>query len=112
MPKYLIIWRLKTEELPSDPEGMEKVMGMLTSMVAKDFEEGTSLDWGLFLDGEHGYGIREMEALDLQKFFMVVSPYLEVIDIQEVINFEDARKNIAKICRNNKSHAKIINFPS
>jgi hypothetical protein len=97
MTKYLVLWRLKTEELPDDPDGMEKVMGMLMSNIAKDFEDGTLLDWGLFLDGQYGYGIREMEGSDLQKWLLSVNPLVEVVDIQEVINFDEAQKNIQSV---------------
>jgi len=97
MTKYLILWRLKAEELPDNPEEMEKVMGMLISSIAKDFADGNLLDWGLFLDGQFGYGIREMEANDLQRWFISVQPSVEVIDVQEVINFDDAQKNIQAV---------------
>ena len=106
MPKYLVLWRVKTEEIPDDPNEMERIMGMLMSNVAKDFKEGTTLDWGLFLDGQYGYGIRQMDALDLQKFFMIVSPYLEVLSIQEAINFEDAQKNVHAVVESMKAMQK------
>jgi len=106
MPKYMVLWRLKVEELPEDPEGMNKVMGMIFSNVAKDFKDGNLLDWGAFIDGQHGYGIRQMEALDLQKWLMSVHQFLEVIDVQEAINFEDAQKNVQAVAEAMKAMPK------
>lgn len=93
----MVLWRLKAEELPADPDGMEQVMGMLISNIAKDFTDGTLLDWGLFLDGQYGYGIREMEASDLQIWLLSVNQFVEVVDIQEVINFDESQKNIQAV---------------
>jgi hypothetical protein len=97
MTKYLVLWRLKAEMLPDDPDGMEQAMGMLISNIAKDFADGTLLDWGLFLDGQYGYGIREMEASDLQIWLLSVNQFVEVVDIQEVINFDESQKNIQAV---------------
>ena len=36
-------------------------------------------------------------ALELQRFSMIVEPFLEVIEVQEVISFEDAQKNIQAV---------------
>jgi hypothetical protein len=94
MTKYMVLWRIKMDELSIEPEGMEKAMDMLFSAVTKFFEEGTLLDWGLFLDGQYGYAIREMEPSDLQKWFITINQFVEVVDVQEVINFDEAQKNI------------------
>ena len=82
------------EELSIEPEGMEKAMDMLFSAVEKFFEEGTLLDWGLFLDGQFGYAIRDMVPSDLQKWFITINQFVDVEDVQEVIGFEEAKKNI------------------
>lgn len=97
MPKYMVLWRLKAEELPKDPEDMKNVMGMIMASVGKDFKDGTLLDWGSFIDGQYGYGIRQMEALDLQKWLLSVNQFIEVINVQEAINFEDAQKNMQSV---------------
>lgn len=106
MPKYMVLWRLKAEELPKDPEEMKKVMGMIMSSVAKDFEDGTLLDCGSFIYGQYGYGIRQMEALDLQKWLLSVNQFIEVINVQETINFEDAQKNVQSVAEAMKAMPK------
>jgi len=97
MTKYLVQWRIKMEELSIEPEMMKKATDMLFSAVEKFFEEGTLLDWGLFLDGQYGYAVREMEPSDLQKWLITVNQFVEVGDVQEVIGFEEAQKNIRAV---------------
>ena len=97
MAKYLVLWRRKIESLPKEPEGIQKVMGMVMSHVTQGMENGTILDWGVSLDSVHGYTIREIDSMELQKELMLTAPYIEVLDILEIKTFEEAQKTVQAV---------------
>ena len=99
MSKYLVHWKFRTDALPDDPAEAKKLRKMLMANVAKGMEEGIILDWGLSLDGLHGYGIRQMDGVELQKEIMDVYQYIEEVDIQEVINSNN-KKVLHKFIQN------------
>ena len=107
MPKYLIFWRFKREQFGiTDPEKMEKVLGMLMSEVSEYLKNGKLQDWGVSLDGAHGYGIFQMEALELQKYWMLKAPYVEALKIFPVTNFEETQKNMQTAVETRKAMQK------
>lgn len=94
MAKYLVRWKFRTDALPDDPIEAKKVRAMLLSNIAKGMKEGIILDWGLSLDGLHGYGIRQMDGVELQKEILGIYQDVQEVDIQEVTSFEEAQKNM------------------
>ena len=95
MAKYLVFWRFKRDQFGiSDSEQMEKVLGMLMSEVAEYLKNGNLRDWGVSVDGIHGYGIFQMDILELQKYWMLKAPYIEALEILQVTNFEETQKNM------------------
>jgi len=97
MTKYLVLWRRKIESLPKEPEEIQKVLGLLMGHVAQGMEDGTTLDWGVSLDSVHGYTIREIDGLKLQKELMLTAPYLEVLDILEIKTFEETQQTVKAV---------------
>ena len=90
MGKYLMLWRMKKEAVPSDPEEYDKLINMLSLMVRQAMEEGVT-DWGVFANNE-GYAIFEGDFEDLMVGQRLIAPYVEYIDVQQVLNVEDADK--------------------
>lgn len=97
MAKYLVRWKFRTDALPDDPVEAKKLREKLMANVAKGMKEGIILDWGLSLDGLSGYGVRQMDGVEMQKEIMGVYQYLEELDIQEVIGFEESKKNMLSL---------------
>jgi len=91
MGKYLILWSIKNEVIPSDPDEYNQMIDMLSMMVKQGHEMGLT-DWGLFASNVDGYYIFEGDFSDLIIAHKLTMPYLDIMDVQQVLTKEEADK--------------------
>ena len=95
MGRYLVQWRLNTDILPyDDPEGYEKLMALLSSIVENNLKTGTLEEWGMFIDSEYGYSIHESDSETLMKNFIVFEPYIQILEVREALPVDKAMKSM------------------
>ena len=93
MGRFLVQWRLNTAILPyDDPAEYEKLMTLLSTIVKNNLKTGTLEEWGLFLDSEYGYSIHETDSESLMKNFIVFEPYIQILEVHEVLTVDNAMK--------------------
>ena len=76
MGKYLLIWSLNNDLVPTDPKERASGWGMLMKMVKQDLNTGIAKDWGSFPGENMGYCIVEGNHLDVMKMTQQYAPYV------------------------------------
>ena len=97
MPKYLYLWRLNFSQVRLDSVEMGKLQERLFAVIEENLKKGGLKDWGMYLDGVHGFAIRECEGTELMTGIMSFAPYIEVLAVHEVLILDKARKIYAGV---------------
>lgn len=75
MGKYFVLWELNASKIPIDPK--EKIQGYskLMAMVRKDFEKGSTIDWGAFVGEGKGYSLMEGTEVEVSAQLQQFVPF-------------------------------------
>ncbi len=77
MTKFLILWETDMSRVPESPEEQMSLYTKLQNMVKEDLEQGTTKDFGMFLNGIEGYTIEEGTEEEIALSTMKYSPYIK-----------------------------------
>ena len=99
MPKYLYLWRLNFSQVRLDSVEMSKRQERLFAIIEENLKKGGLKDWGMYLDGVHGFAVRECEGTDLMTGILSFAPYIEVLAVHEVLTLDSVRKIYGGIIR-------------
>ncbi len=84
--------------VPESPEEQMAFYTKLQGMVKEDLEHGTTIDFGMFLNGIEGYSIDERTEEEVAQIIMKYSPYIKckVYPILSVSQIENIMKTMSQ----------------
>jgi len=88
MGRYLVKFKVNWGAFPADQPEKIKVLGLIHSKTKEAMEKGTLKDWGISLDLTHGYAIWNAEAEQMAKIAVLRMPYLEPIELVELLDLD------------------------
>jgi hypothetical protein len=81
---------------PADPAEKSKLIQKIASDLDNNIEKGKIKEHGHFLDGNSGYTIWEVEAIDIFRNLSMTWPYYEY-EVHEIIPYETSGKIVGKV---------------
>jgi hypothetical protein len=88
MAKYLLLWEINREFMPEDPKEASALVVSMAEKVKRGIEDGRTVDWGMFIDGDQGYSISQLEPQDLYLRLQQFWPYVR-FEVHEVLSVDD-----------------------
>jgi hypothetical protein len=100
MAKYLVLWRLSpTAPWPTDPDEAAKLNEMLFAQIDNYIKGGLIKEAGFFLKAKTGYLIAEGESIDGFRAGQEFSPFIEHVDVQEIVPYETGKETIRGVMK-------------
>jgi len=96
MTKFLVLWRRSPATWPTDPAEKSKLLQKIASDIDNNIKKGKIKEHGHFLDGNSGYTIWEVEAIDIFRNLSMTWPYYEY-DVHEIIPYEKSGKIVGEV---------------
>ncbi len=101
MAKFLTLWRLSpTAPWPTDPAEIIKLNEMLFAGTDSLLQTGVLKEHGFFLDGASGYTIMETESTEVLRAAQVLSPFIEVVKVEEIVSYESGKEIVRGAWKN------------
>jgi hypothetical protein len=95
MTKFLVLWRRSPTTWPADPAEKSKLIQKIGTDIDNSIKKGKIKEHGHFLDGNSGYTIWEVEAIDIFRNLSMTWPYYEY-DVHEIIPYEKSGKIVGE----------------
>ena len=94
--KVFGLWRRSPATWPADPAEKSKLVQKVSEFINGNIKKGKMKEHGHFLDGNSGYTIWEVEAIDLFRNQSMLWPYYK-FEVHEFIPYEKSREIVGEV---------------
>ncbi|MFW9971162.1 MAG: hypothetical protein ACFFDF_13295 [Candidatus Odinarchaeota archaeon] len=93
MGKYLILWEVDWSKIPIDRKERGIGWNGLLTLIRKDFEKGTTKDWGAFVGETKGYSIIEASEVEMGIQLQKYVPFTK-FEVKAIATLDQVQKVI------------------
>lgn len=103
MGRYLVSFKVNWASFPAGGAEKIKVVGLIHAKTKEAMDKGILTDWGISLDLTYGYAIWSVEAAEMARIAIMRMPYLEPVDIRELLSLDKFAAITTEVEKANRS---------